>query len=191
MILSHRKTTKHSFPHFEALRSELLICNSLQTEYKDSVNLLKTGMTTEQADIKLKLSKPPATGVGNYQNLQEKWKQDWLSLFKVFLPYYNKKEFSMNAKNGCLLPKQRCCVMKLGCRLPNLASIALHKSTDTTFFQSIEADKDLLENILEDVNVGTSIIFARQSVADETFKWRSANICKPNAGIDANQLYPY
>ena len=55
----------------------------------------------------------------------------------------------------------------------------------------MEADKDLLEKIREDVVVGLSNVFLSQPVADETFKRRSANICKPNAGIDANQLYPY
>ena len=86
MILSHRKTTKHIFPTFEALYIELRICNLLQTEHNDYVNLLKTEMTTEQADIKYKLSKPSATGVENYQNLQENWKQEQMSSFRVFLP---------------------------------------------------------------------------------------------------------
>ena len=36
-------------------------------------------------------------------------------------------------------------MLKLGCTLPNLALICLHKSTDAKFYPFTEADKDLLE----------------------------------------------
>ena len=36
---------------------------------------------------------------------------------------------------------------KLGCRLPNLANICLHKPTDAKFYPFTEGDKDLLEKI--------------------------------------------
>ena len=44
---------------YDAFYSKLPSCNPLETEYTDYVNLLKSGLTTEQAVIKLKLSKPP------------------------------------------------------------------------------------------------------------------------------------
>ena len=50
-------------PSYEAFYSKLCNCNPLEAEYTDYVNLLKNGLTTEQAVVKLKLSKPPPNGV--------------------------------------------------------------------------------------------------------------------------------
>ena len=36
-------------------------------------------------------------------------------------------------------------MLKLGCSLPNLANICLHKATDTKFYFFTEADRDLSE----------------------------------------------
>ena len=82
-------------------------------------------------------------------------------------------------------------MLKLGCTLPNLANICLHKSTDAKFYPITEGDKDLLEKIREDVVGGPSIVFTRKAVVDETFVRKSSNICKSIVGIDASQLYPY
>ena len=49
-------------------------------------------------------------------------------------------------------------MLKLGCTLPNLANICLHKSTDAKFYPFTEGDKDLLEKI-RDVVGGPSIVF--------------------------------
>ena len=81
-------------------------------------------------------------------------------------------------------------MLKLGCTLPNLANICLHKSTDAKFYPCTKGDKDLLEKI-RDVVGGQSIVFTRKAVVDETFIRKSANICKSIVGIDASQLYPY
>ena len=48
---------------FDASYSKLRSCNPLEAEYTDYVNLKKSGLTTEQAVIKLKLSKPLPTGL--------------------------------------------------------------------------------------------------------------------------------
>ena len=58
----------------------------------DYVNLLKSGFTTEQAVVKLKLSKPPPTGIENYQYLQQIWKQEQMSSFKDYLRWYRNKD---------------------------------------------------------------------------------------------------
>ena len=58
-------------PPYDAFYSKLRSCNPLQAEYTDYVNLLKSGLTTEQAVVKLKLSKRPPTGFEKYQCLQE------------------------------------------------------------------------------------------------------------------------
>ena len=65
--------------------------NLLKPITKGFVYQLKLRLTTEQAVVKLKLSKPPPTGIENYQYLQQKWKQEQISSFKVFLRWYNKK----------------------------------------------------------------------------------------------------
>ena len=82
-------------------------------------------------------------------------------------------------------------MLKLGCTLPNLANICLHKSTDSKFYPFTESDKDLLEKIREDMVGGPSIVFTRKAVVNETFIRKSSNLCKSIVGIDASQLYPY
>ena len=82
-------------------------------------------------------------------------------------------------------------MLKLGCTLPNLANICLHKSTDSKFFLFTESDIDLLEKIREHMLGGPSIVFTRKAVVDETFIRKSTNLCKSIIGIDASQLYPY
>ena len=72
--------------------SKLRSFNPLEAEYTDYVILLKCGSTTEQAVVKLKLSKPPATGIENYHYLQQIWKQEKMSSFKDILRWYNNKD---------------------------------------------------------------------------------------------------
>ena len=79
------------FTPYDAFYSKLRSCNPLEAEYTDYVNLLKSGLTTEQAVVKLKLSKPPPTGMEIYQYLHQIWKPEQMSSFKVFLRWYNKK----------------------------------------------------------------------------------------------------
>ena len=82
-------------------------------------------------------------------------------------------------------------MLKLGCTLPNLANICLHNTTDAKFYPFTEGDKELLEEIREDVVGGPSIVLTRKAVVDEAFIRKSTNIGKPFVGIDAGQLYPY
>ena len=74
---------------YDAFYSKLCSCNLLETEYKDYLTLLKRALTTEQAVIRLKLSKPPPTGIDNYHYLQQIWKQGQMISFKEFLRWYN------------------------------------------------------------------------------------------------------
>ena len=69
-------------------------------------------------------------------------------------------------------------MLKLGCTLPILAKICLHKSTDSKFYPFTESDRDSLERIREDLVGGPSIVFARKTVVDETFIHKSSNLCK-------------
>ena len=70
------KMQKTDFPPNDAFYSKLRSCNPLEADYADNFNLLKSGLTTEQAVVKLKLSKPTPTGTDNYQYLQQIWKQE-------------------------------------------------------------------------------------------------------------------
>ena len=82
-------------------------------------------------------------------------------------------------------------MLELGCTLPNLADICLHKSTDAKFYSFTEGDEDTSEKFREDVVGGPSIVFTRKAVVDETFIRKSTNLLKSILGIDASQLYPY
>ena len=86
---------------------------------------------------------------------------------------------------------KRIDMLKLGCTLPNLANVCLHKSTDSKFYPFTESDKDLLEKIREDMFGGPSIVFTRKVVVQETFIRKSSHLCKSVVGIDASQLYPH
>ena len=189
------KMQNTELPPYDAFYSKLRSCNPLEAEYTDYVNLLKSGLTTEQAVVKLKLSKPPPTGIENYQYLQQIWKQEQMSSFKDFLSWYNKKDVvpTLEAvqKTIAFYHDKDIDMLKLGCILPNLANICSHKSTDAKFYPFTDGDKDLLEKIREDIVGGPSVVFTRKAVVDETFIRKSTNLCKSIVGIDASQLYPY
>ena len=117
-----------------------------------------------------------------------------MSSFKNFLRRYNNKYVvpTLEAMQKMIVfhHDKDIDMLKLGCTLPNLANICLHKSTDAKFYPFTEGDKDLLGKIREDVVGGPSIVFTRKAVVDETFIRKSANICKSFVGTDASQLYP-
>ena len=189
------KMQNTELPPYDAFYKKLRSSNPLEADYTDYVNLLKSGLTTEQAVVKLKLSKPPPTGIENYQYLQQIWKQEQMSSFKDFLRWYNNKDIvpTLEAmqKMIAFYHDKDIDMLKLGCTLPNLANICLHKSTDAKFYPFMEGDRDLLEKIREDVVGGPYIVFTRKAVVDETFIRKSTNLCKSIVGIDASQLYPY
>ena len=82
-------------------------------------------------------------------------------------------------------------VFTLGCSLPNLANLCLHKFTDAKCCPFTEGDKDPLEKIREDVVGGPSTVFTRKEVVDETFIRKFTNLSKSIREIDASQLFPY
>ena len=82
-------------------------------------------------------------------------------------------------------------MLKLGCILPNLANICLHKFTSAKIYPFTEADKDLSQKIREDRVDGPSIVFTRKAVVDEIFIRNSKKFCESIVGIDASQLYIY
>ena len=92
---------------------------------------------------------------------------------KDFLMWYNNKDVvpTLEAMQKMIEfhHQKEINMFKLGCTLPNLANICLHKSTDSKFHPFTESDKDLLEKILEDMVGGPSIVFTRKAVVDKLF----------------------
>ena len=128
------KMQNTELPPYDAFHGKLRSCNPLEADYTDYLALLKSGLTTEQAVVKLKLSKPPPIGIENYQYLQQIWKQEQMSSFKDFWRWYNNKDVvpTLEAMHKFFpfYHYKNIDMLKLGCTLPNLANICLHKSTD-------------------------------------------------------------
>ena len=158
----------------------------------DYVYLLKSIVTIEQSVIKLNLSKPPSTGMESYQYMKQSWKQERMSPFLLRL--FNDKNVvsTLDAMQKLITfyHHKDIDLLKLGCTVPNLASIRLHKSTEVTFSPSTKREKDLLEEI-PDVVGCPPIVFTCKSVVDDTFIRKSTNICKSIVVIDASQPYHY
>ena len=190
-----QKMINSELPPYDAFFSKLRNVNPLDKDYSDYQNLLGSGLKTEEALSKMKLSKPPPSGEENYQSLLDIWNLENMCTYKDFLRWYNNKDvvpiLEAMQKMLAFYHKKGIDMLKLGCTLPNLANICLHKSTSAKFYPFTETDKDLLQKIREDMVGGPSIVFTRKAVVDETFIRKSEKICKSIVGIDASQLYPY
>ena len=155
--------------------------NPLEKDYSDYQKLLSSGLKTEEALSRMKFSKPPPSGEENYQYLIDVWNQEKMCTFKDFLRWYKNKDVvpTLGAMQKMLsfYNKKGIDMLKLGCTLPNLANICLHKSSSAKFYPFTESDKDLLQKIPEDMVGGPSIVFTRKAVVDETFIRNSENIC--------------
>ena len=182
-------------PPYNSFFSKLRDINPLEKDYIDFENLTTSGLSSQQAVCKLRLNKIPQTGDENYAYLRSIWVSEGMKSFKDFLMWYNNKDVvpTLEAMQKMIefYHKKEIDMLKLGCILPNLANICLHKSTDSKFCPFTESDKDLLEKIREDMVGGPSIVFTRKVVVDETFIRKSTNLCKSIIGINASQLYPY
>ena len=169
--------------------------NPLEKEYNDFQNLVKSGLTPKQAVVKYRMARIPSTAAENYSYLQSIWVSEGMKSFKDFLMWYKNKDVlptleAMQKMIEFYLQKE-IDMLNLGCTLPTLAIICLHKPTDSKFCLFTESDKDLSENIREDMVGGPSIVFTRKAVVDETFIRKSTNVCKSIVSIDVSQLYPY
>ena len=189
------KINNKELPPYDSFFSILRNSNPLQKDYNDFQNLVNSGLTTEQAMIKLRMHKKPPTGAEICFFLQKVWENNNMQFFSAFLKWYNKKyvvpTLEAMQKNIDIYHNKGIVMPKHGCRLPNLVNICLHKSTDSKFYPFTESDKELLEKIREDMVGGPSIVFTRKAVVDENFIRKSSNLCKSIVGIDASQLYPY
>ena len=190
-----QKMNISELPPYDAFFSKLRNVNPLEKDYSDYRKLLSSGFKTEEALSKMKFSKPPPSGEENYQYLLDIWNHENMCTFKDFLLWYNNKDVvpTLEAMQKMLAfyHKKGIYVLKLGCTLPNLANICLHKTTSAKFYAFTETDKDLLQKIRENMVGGPFIVFTRKAVVDGTFIRNSGNTCKSIVRIDASQLYPY
>ena len=190
-----QKMNNSELSPYDAFFSKLRNVNPLEKDFPAYQNLLGSGLKSEEALSKMKFSKPSPSVEDNYQYLLDIWNHEKMFTFKDFLRWYNYKDFvpTLEAmqKMVAFYHKKGIDMLKLGCTLPNLANICLHKSTSAKFYPFTETDKDLLQKIRDDMVGGPSIVFTRKAVVDETFIRNSGNICKSIVGIEASQLYPY
>ena len=118
-----------------------------------------------------------------------------MTVFKDFLKWYNNKDavptLEAMQKIVQFYHNKGIDMLKLGCTLPNLANICLHKSTNYKFHPFCESDKDLCEKIREDMTGVSSTVFTRKAVVDETYIRNSSNVCKLIIVINSSQLYPF
>ena len=83
--------------------------------------------------------------------------------FKEFLRWYNNKDDvpTLEAMQKMIefYHDKGIDMLKLGCTLPNLANICLHKSTTHKLYPFFEGDKDFCEKIREGMTGRPSIVF--------------------------------
>ena len=189
------KKNNKELPPYDSFFSVLRNSNPLEKDYNDFQNLVNSDLTTEQAVVKLRMDRIPPFGVEKYLYLQSVWKNINMQYFSDFLKWYNNKDVvpTLEAMQKMIefYHNKGIDMLKLGCTLPKLANICLHKSTDSNFYPFTESDKDWLEKMREVMVGGPSIVCTRKAVVNETFIRKSSNLCKSIVGIDASQLYPY
>ena len=182
-------------PPYECFFSKLRDHNPLEKELTDFTKLLNSGLSQQEAPKKLRLKVVPPSGFDNYNYLESVWEHEQMTTFQDFVRWYNNKDVvpTLEAMQKMMefYHNKGIDMLKLGCTLPNLANICLHKSTNSKFYPFVEADKDLHDKIREDMTGGPSIVFTRKAIVDQTYIRNTENICKSIVGIDASQLYPF
>ena len=179
-------------PPQAAFHNRLRNSTLFEKEYPDCEKLIGSSLTTESLLVKMRLSEKPPTRAENYPYFQKIWEQEKLQSSKELLSWYNYKDVvpTLEAVQKMLEfhHNKGTDVRKLGCPLPKLANICLHSFTSAKFYPFTESDKDLLSKFREDVVGGPSIVFKRETVADETHIPKSTNVCKWIVPKDASQL---
>ena len=138
-------------PPYDSFFSIVRNSNPLEKDYNDFQNIVKSGLSTDQAVSKLRMDRIPRTGTENYSYLKRVWENNNMQHFSDFLKWYNNKNVVPTIEGMQkmieIYHNKGIDTLKLGCTLPNLANICLHKSTDSKFYPFTESDEDLLEKI--------------------------------------------
>ena len=82
-------------------------------------------------------------------------------------------------------------MLKLGCTLPNLANICVHKPTDAKFYTFTDGDENLSWKKIEKMLLVVHPSFSHAKQLMMKLLFEKLQTCKFIAGIDASQLYPY
>ena len=182
-------------PPYDCFFRKLRSYNALEKEFTDFTKLLNSGFSQQESLKKLRLKNIPPSGIDNYNYLKVAWEQEEMATFRDFVKWYNNKDVvsTLEALQRMIAfnHNKGIDMLKLGCTLPNLANICLQQSINHTFFPFVEVDKDLHDQIRDDIAGGPSIVFTRKPVVDQTFIRISENFCNSIVGIDASQLYPF
>ena len=129
----------------------------------------------------MEFSEVHPTGTENYRFSEEMRENEQMKTLKDFLCWYNIEHvvpiLEVMQKMVSFHHNKGIDMLKFGCTLPNLADIYLHKPTSAKFYPLKESDKDLLEKNREDMVCGTSIVFTRKAVADQTPTRKLSNLC--------------
>ena len=139
------KLNNKELPPYDSFFSKLRNINPPEKDYDDFENLTTSGISSEQAVCELRINKVPPTGDENYAFLESIWVSEWMKSFKDIWMWYNNKDVvpTLEAMHKMIefYHQKEIDMLKLGCTLPNLANICLHKSTDSKFYLSLKATK--------------------------------------------------
>ena len=139
---------------------------------------MRSGLTTESALVKMRLSERPPTGAEDYSYLQKVWEQEKMQSFLLLLAllqlqnivptleamqklveFYHNKALICSSVGVFYITSPTC----------------LHTSTSAKCHPFTESDKDLLSKVREDMLGGPSIVFTRKAVIDKTHIRKSRN----------------
>ena len=87
-----KKMNNSELPLYDAIFSKLRNMKPLEKGYSDYQILFSSGLKTEEALSKMKVSKPPPSGEEDYQYLLDIWNHENMCTFKDFLRWYNNKD---------------------------------------------------------------------------------------------------
>ena len=164
---SSTKLDCNHLPPYDSFFSKQKNLNPLEKDFCQFKKMMESGKGELDVLRELGLKGKPLSGKENYALLEKLWKMEKMKIFRDFLRWYNNKDVVPTLQAMKKMMKfyhdQKIDMLKLGCTLPNLANICIHKSTDRKFYPFIDADKDLHENINE-ITGGPSIVFTRKAV---------------------------
>ena len=132
------------FLPYDAFFSKLRNVSPLEKDCSDLKKLLSCGLETQEKISKMKLSKPPSSGE-KITNLCFIYGITRICAHsKTFYAGATTKTLFQHSKQGKkslrFFQKKEIDMLKLGCTLPNLANIPLHKSTSAKFYPFTETD---------------------------------------------------
>ena len=193
------KLLETRLPPYDSFYSNLKSCNVLEEEYMTYIKNLKYNTKSEVLK-KMHIIDVPKTGIENYRDLENIWKEKNMSTFKDFLIYYNNLDtgpFIQAAERLIeFYHKEKVDILKETITLPGVARKLIYKSVDKDIHFPLfsKKSKDLYYTFKKNIIGGPSIVFSRYAEAGVTkirpYKFGKDSVfCKRIIGLDANSLY--